>query len=307
MLRFELFFSRVQNFLPLLHRPRLHAEIFDSHSLPEKRLRVVDIPTALLLNSMFALSARFSDWDHVWTLGRKERGSQFFRKAKALLPDHEDQDEPTLRMLQIRILLAYYELTSGPSFQAWQATGICCRMAYSLSLHQIDRKGTRASSPAAVADSEWVTQEEKRRAWWAVFQMDNFSSIAACKPFNIDASRMQVLLPISDAAWVSNQRPKSALLSPNGPSEIWKSLQGCENQDAHAWFLVCNALLRTAQQMFDGPDCAVEDLKILQSALHCFALGLPPNFSLSGSKMMFDEHNYTEKNWVICTTILLQA
>lgn len=256
---------------------------------------------------MFALSARFSNWDHFWTLEPKERGAQFFRKAKALLAEHDDQDEPTLRMLQARILLAYYQLTSGPSFQGWQATGICCRMAYSLSLHQIDRKGTKANSPQVVSDSEWVALEEKRRAWWAVYEMDNFSSISACKPFNIDTTRMEVLLPISDAAWTSKQRLKSAPLSPNGPSEIWRSLQGCENQDAYAWYLVCNGLLRTAQQMFDRPECAVEDLKILQSALHCFALGLPNKFSLSGSNMMFDELNYGEKNWVVCTTILLQA
>ena len=306
--RFELFFSRVQNFLPLLRRSKLYSQIFDLHAHPEKQLRIVDISTALLLNSMFALSARFSNWDQLWTLGPKERGARFFQKAQALLSQHvEDQEEPTLRMLQTRILLAYYELASGPSFQAWQATGICCRMAYSLSLHHIDRKSTRMNSPAPVADSEGVIHEEERRAWWAVFQMDNFASVIARRPFNIDASRMEVLLPISDAAWISNQSPKSALLSSNGPSEIWKSLRGCENQNAYAWYLVCNALLRSGQQMFDKVDCAIEDLKILQSALHCFALSLPPNFRLTGSNMMFDDHNYSEKNWVICTLILLQA
>jgi len=257
---------------------------------------------------MFALSARFSTLDQFWTLEPKERGVQFFQKAQALLSQHTgDRDEPTLRMLQIRILLAYYELASGPSFQAWQATGICCRMAYSLSLHQIDRKCPRSNSSAAITDSEWVLREEKRRAWWAVFEIDNFASTTACMPFNIDPSRAEVLLPISDNAWLSNQRPKSALLSSKGPSEIWKSLQGCENQDVYAWYLVCNALLRATQQMFDGPDCAIEDLKVLQSALHCFALSLPPNFRLTGSNMIFSDHNHSEKNWVICTIILLQA
>jgi hypothetical protein len=271
-------------------------------------LRIGDISTALLLNSMFALSARFSTWDQFWTLGPKERGAQYFRKAQALLSQClDEEDEPTLRMLQIRILLTYYELTSGPSFQAWQATGICCRIAYSLSLHHIDRKSTTANSPAAVADSDWVLNEEKRRAWWAVFQMDNFASIIACRPFNINASRMEVLLPVSDAAWLSNQQQKSGLLSSNGPSKIWKSLQGCEIQHAYAWFLVCNALLRAAQEMFDKLDCEIEDIKVLQSALHCFALGLPPNFRLTGSNMIFNGQNYSEKNWVICTVILLQA
>ncbi|PVH70572.1 hypothetical protein DL98DRAFT_436799 [Cadophora sp. DSE1049] len=306
--RFELFFSKIQTFLPLLHRSKLYAHIFDFQSHPEKQLRILDIPTALLLNSMFALSARFSNWDQFRSLGLVERGARFFRKAQALLSQHmEHEQEPTLRMLQIHILLTYYQLISGPSFQAWQATGVCCRMAYSLSLHHIDRRSTGVDSPAAVADSEWVLQEEKRRAWWAVFQMDNFASSIACRPYNIDASRMEVLLPISDTAWISNQRPKSALLSSKGPSEIWKSLQGCENQDVYAWYLVCNALVRVAEQMYDKPDCPIEDLKILQSALNCFALGLPPNFHLTGSNMMFDDHNFPEKNWVICTVILLQV
>jgi hypothetical protein len=257
---------------------------------------------------MFALSARFSDWEHLWMRQPQERGEQFYQKAQQLLTQYSsDQNEPTLPLLQAQILLTYYDLTSGPSFHAWQATGACCRMAYSLSLHQIDRSTARSQSLGDVADADWVNQEEKRRAWWAIFQMDNFASTIACKPFSIDASRMEVLLPVSDAAWFSNQRQESALLSSNGPSEIWKSLQKSENQDVYAWFLVCNALLRSAQQMFDKLDCTAEDLKILQSALHCFALALPSKFRLVGSNLMFDENNYAEKNWVICTIILLQS
>ena len=305
---FELFFSKVQNFLPLLHRTKLSNEVFGVQLQPETQLTMSGMPTASLLNSMFALSARFSTFDHFWTLKPRDRGAQFFRKAQALLSQCEaDQVEPTLRILQTRILLAYYELTSGPSFQAWQATGICCRMAYSLSLHQIDRQSTRINSGAALGDKDGVLQEEKRRAWWAVFQMDNFTSIAACRPFNLDASRAEVLLPISDSAWLSNQQPQSALLSSKGPSEIWKSLQGCENQDPYAWFLVCNALLRATQQMFDKLDSNVEDLKILESALHCFDLSLPPKYRCIASNMIFNDHNYPEKNWVLCTTILMQA
>jgi hypothetical protein len=86
--RFELFFSRVQSFLPLLHRSKLYTQIFDLQSHAEKQWRIVDIPTALLLNSMFALSARFSNWDHIWTLRPAERGATFFQKAQALWSQH---------------------------------------------------------------------------------------------------------------------------------------------------------------------------------------------------------------------------
>lgn len=257
---------------------------------------------------MFALSARFSTCEQFWTVGPRDRGAQFFQKAQALLSQRMDrQGEPTLRILQSRILLAYYELTSGPSFKAWQDIGNCCRLAYSLCLHQIDRKSIRVHSPSAAVESDWLLLEEKRRAWWAIFQMDNLVSTIACRPFNIDASRMEVLLPISDTAWLSNQPIQSSLLSSNGPSEIWKSLIGCENQNEYAWFLVCNGLLRAAHEIFEKRDCAIEDIKILQSALHCFALGLPTNFRMTGTNMIFDGQNYVEKNWVTCTVILLQV
>ena len=118
---------------------------------------------------------------------------------------------------------------------------------------------------------------------------------------------MDVLLPISDLDWFAGHDTQSVLLSSKGPSMIWRSLEGCENQDPYAWFLVSTTLLRATQQEFNDKDPSTDNLKILQSALHCFALGLPPNFSLSGANMTFNDQNFAEKNWTVCTLLLLHS
>ncbi|KAI1502339.1 fungal-specific transcription factor domain-containing protein [Biscogniauxia marginata] len=301
----ELFFERVQGFLPLLHRPKLYLEIFGSSRGRNERYQELDLETALLLNGMFALSARFSTWNDIWTSGPKERGEQFAKRARALRDCIlQGEEQPTLRVLQGCILVTYYELASGASFQTWLATGACCRMAYGLTLHAIDRNPIKD-----VGDNEetWLEKEEKRRAWWAVFQLDNLASLIASRPFTIDSRRMDVMLPVADDAWFSNIQTPSVPLFTRGPSEVWRSLQGCANQNPYAWFLVCSELTRAAYLEFDRRERSIHDLEVLQSTLHCFALSLPPQFSISSTNMIFDDDNYVEKNWVMCTIILLQG
>lgn len=299
--RIELFFERVQLFLPLLHRPKFESEFFDINGRSPQRYENLDLETALLLNAMFSLSARFST-KGLSELEPKKRGLRFAEKARAIYDHFVKSDEkPSLRFLQGFVLLTFYDLTSKPSFQGWLSTGTCCRIAYSLSLHQIDKDPPINEDPLTNA---WLEKEEKRRAWWAIYQMDNFTSAIASRPFNIDSSRMNVFLPVSDAAWFANCRTSSVPLS--GQGLLWRSLIDCENQSPYAWFLVCNGLLRAAYQEFDKQERSVQDIKILQSALHCFGLCLPPIFrSLYGNFLVGDQ-NWADKNWVICTLILLQ-
>ncbi|RHZ69813.1 hypothetical protein CDV55_107029 [Aspergillus turcosus] len=302
----EVFFEKVQCSLPLLHRPTFIGSKLSS----ENRYKQLNFETALLFNGMFALSARFSDSSDLWAGDPKDRGEIFAKKAKALCNRYLGADcdrEPTLRALQGRILLTYYQLTSEPCFQSWLGTGECCRMAYSLYLHQIDRDTTISAEKSGDPVQNWVDQEELRRAWWAIFQLDGFASVIAFRPFNIDQQNMDVLLPVSDDAWFSGRPTASAKLSSKGPSSTWRCLEGCENQDPYAWYLICAYLVRAAFKEFEKKEHLTEDLEILQSALQCFALNLPDQFRLSAANMRFNDNNFAEKNWVICTNILLQT
>ncbi|KAK4945484.1 hypothetical protein LTR10_015380 [Elasticomyces elasticus] len=305
----ELFFRTIQGFLPLLHRPNIYAEFLNPRDGHDRGYDQISIPAAILLNSMFALSARFSEWHQFWDSEPKQRGVPFAKKAKALWREHvkDEEEEPSLRLLQSRILLTFYELTSGPSYQAWQSVGMCCRMAYSLSLHRTDRQSSRTKYSGGMHGLSWVEQEERRRAWWAVFQIDNVASTTSCRPYNIDSSNMDVLLPVSDDAWFSGCPVNSAPISHRGPSDVWRSLQNCENQDLYAWFLVVGELLRVSQRIFDRKHRSIEELQLMQSSLHCFALALPSKFRLTASNMTFNDDNFVEKNWVINTIVLLQS
>jgi hypothetical protein len=169
-------------------------------------------------------------------------------------------------------------------------------------LHQID-----VGSPPDknLEGDSWAKKEEKRRAWWAIYQMDQFASIIAARPFNIDSSRMYVFLPVSDSAWFSNSWTSSVPLSTQG--ELWRSLVDCDNQDPYAWFIVCNGLLRGVHQEFDKRERSVHDIKIQQTALHCFGLGLPSIFRSLHGNLLINDQNLSDKNWIVCTLILLQA
>lgn len=301
-----MYFESVQNFLPLLHKPSVYTEFLKQEADICNRYEGLSSTDAILLNSMFALSARFSEWNQCWNVSPGDRGVPFARKAQALWNAHVSDDiEPSLRLLQSRILLSFYELTSAPSYRAWHSAGVCCRMAYSLSLHRIDcERVTHNATPAY--GQTWTEKEERRRAWWAVYQLDNVASVVSCRPFNLDTSNMEVLLPAPDEDWFSHQFIESVPISPR-PAESWKSLQKSDNQNPYAWFLVINELVRHAQKLWDNSHRSMDELKVMQSALHCFALALPPSFRLTPSNMVFNDHNFVEKNWTICTIVLLQA
>lgn len=298
-----MFFENVQPSLPLLHRPTFEEE-FCGANRPSQHLDFLDLEDQLLLNGMFALSARFSTHSS-WTIEPKQRGHEFADTARQIHSQwmRSQPVRPTLRFLQGYILLVYHDLCSNPSFETWVNTGVCCRIAYSLFLHEIDK-----ASPLAEVqrNDSWIEKETKRRAWWMVFSMDNFASIIAARPFNIDANSMHVFLPVSDDAWFSNNCTASS--APLSTQEgLWRSLIDCGNQNPYAWFIVCNGLLRAAHQEYNKQERTDHDIEIMQSALHCFGLALPPAFrNLHGSFFAYDQ-SLADKNWVICTLILLQT
>lgn len=308
LFRLELFFEKIQPAFPLLHRPRVLAEFMKHPSGSRQRFRDLDFDSALLLNGIFALAARFSEMENFWSCEPSMRGDRFGKTAQSLFDvasREEGDDHLSLKYLQGCILLTYFQLTSRPSFQAWVGIGLCCRIAYALSLHQIDRDSENHAPEVRISGKEWTDKEEQRRAWWTIVQMDNFASFIGGRPANIDSARTDVLLPVSDEAWFVSRPVRSALIS-KGTANAWSSLIDCENQDAYAWFHVANSLCRAAQEEFEKRDRSKGGLSIVQSAIQCFLLSLPPQLRLRKRDMAFREHNSREKNWVISFYLVLQ-
>lgn len=297
----------MQPAFPLLHRPRILAEFVTARPNNGQRFHQLTFEAALLLNGIFSLAARFSENNESLSGPPRQQGNRFGKAAQALfkMASRDTEDENlSLRFLQGSILLSYFQLTSRPSFQAWVEIGYCCRMAYALSLHQIDRDMNHPPQPLSAG--EWADREEQRRAWWAVVQLDSFASFVGGRPPSIETARADVLLPVSDEAWFGLRPLNSALIPSGGPATIWTSLVDKENQDAYAWFLVANFICRAAQEELERRDRSIEGLTIVQSAIQCFLLGMPPHLRLPRNSMFFDDHNFREKNWIIAIQLIIQ-
>ncbi|KAH7408962.1 fungal-specific transcription factor domain-containing protein [Cadophora sp. MPI-SDFR-AT-0126] len=308
-IRLDLFFSHIQCFLPLFHRPRLCAEL-DKIRHCFGGQQELDLPTAFILNGMFALSARFSSLPEFSGTEPKSRGAQFAKNSQALF-DHWRQSQDgavTLKILQGSILLAFYQLSSGHDFKGLISASICCRMAYTLSLHRTDADiaVTRFEEEIQTNAEDWADMEEKRRAWWACWEVDTFSSTIACQPSVIDLSRIDVHLPVSDEAWFGMKPVQSAPLASRKPFEVWRSLKESPNQNEWAWYLISNCLMRQAQQMFENRETNIDLLENFQSTVNCCALSLPSRFGISPANITFDDTNFSSGNYIIGTHMMLQ-
>ncbi|KAK4934384.1 hypothetical protein LTR10_024340 [Elasticomyces elasticus] len=288
----------------------LFASLLGKSPTEQQRYENLDLESALLLNGIFALAARFSEKTDFWTSDIKMRGEPFAKKAQALCDlasREEEENHLTMKYLNGCILLTYYQLTSRPSFRAWAGVGLCCRLAYALCIHQVDRDSESLPSDGQVFVEEWYHKEERRRAWWTIFQMDNFASVIGGRPYSLDMRRSDVWLPVSDEAWFDLRPMPSAPISTKGPGAAWRSLLDIDNKDAYAWYLVCNFLLRSAQEEFEKRDRSMGNLQILQSAIHCYSLSLPPNLRLRSNNLDFTENSFGAQNWIIAIHFMIHS
>ncbi|KAH7147328.1 fungal-specific transcription factor domain-containing protein [Fusarium sp. MPI-SDFR-AT-0072] len=287
----NIFFSKIQGWLPLLHRPRFFSafmknDVFDkrSHSNTE----------ALLLCGMFALAARHSK--NTWFQGTQapDRGQAFVEQANTYYEKCQSDQGPTIDYLQGCILLAAYEYASAPSHRAWILAGVCVRLAYDLNLCNIDEQDD---------SRDWSLLEEQRRAFWIAWELDSFGSNISKRPSAINRSMMIVKLPVGDEAWFSNQVVDSPVVDPR-PSEAWKILLNSPNQDPRAWFLVANILLSVLSEFAAGRFTCQQDKEELIDIITCFSIVVSQRFSLESLELSSSD-NAARHNWIIGIHLML--
>lgn len=298
----NLFFENVQPWLPILHRPRFQAR-YESLLLSHGDImKGCSADESLLLYSMFAMSARFSNHPKLASIPPNRRGHDFAEKAREVYGQARSLRTPTLTYLQGCILLSFYFYTSGPTHQGWILIGVCVRLAYDLGLSEIDDEDWTSVPPV-----DAVEKEEMRRAWWLVWELDTFASTVSRHPYSIDRKRMAVTLPISDEAWFAGTDvPSSQLVLL--PGQSWRSLQGSSNQDERAWFLVANNFMATIHdRLQQKQDISADEKLTLENEICCFKLALPPSLRLDAETLTFTPSSFPRCNWVIGTHLMLMA
>ncbi|KAL2847564.1 fungal-specific transcription factor domain-containing protein [Aspergillus pseudoustus] len=222
-------------------------------------------------------------------------------------------EPPSLRIIQALTIATHLQLTQGVRGKAWRSLGTCIRLAYELNLHLVD------ASPDGFDHLEvqqWSWKEEKRRLWWAIWEMDVFASTIRRTPPAIDWSQIETLLPVSDEHWFNDQ-PRASCFMERDPICRWKALQECGNHSPKAWFLVVNSFMKQAQVISSPrsipprapcrqtdagkdscpkvaaspeivPDIATQKLGTLANCLRCFMSVLPERLRYRNQYLNFE-------------------
>ncbi|KAJ0309076.1 hypothetical protein COL516b_002974 [Colletotrichum fioriniae] len=214
-----------------------------------------------LLASMFSFSARFAAAPDAESPSTSEAysGPSHGRLHKSAMNfvneavEEYDDKPPPLCILQALILCTFYGLTRGVRGRAWRMLGNCVRIAYEQRLHLVDSIMQARPQPGTSGVAQWSAMEERRRSWWAIWQMDIFASTVHRLPTAIDHSigMNENHLPVPDVMWFQNMYQPSCPLDP-APLERAKKLSKSGNTSDVAWFIVLNSIMRNAQVLARG-------------------------------------------------------
>jgi hypothetical protein len=303
----DVFFVAVQPQFRLLHRPSLTQQLQDPAYLSGDG-------SILLLNAIFALSARYSDDVQVELFdmsllqasdrnaslpstcyqGKKhwERGKGFAQLASKLLQDKTTEadrlelkagkiDQLSSQVLQAAALLSFAELGAGVSRRAHDMISMCARMSYDFGLHELDRDEypNQLRTTADCCEYDWVRKEGLRRIWWCIWDLDNFICTATCRPRMMRTFKCQTKLPVNDRDWFDGREVPSTLL-PGDIRRLSGFLKRSSLSSAMAYRIVSCHLLATLIDVLDNEslDEVGDSVSVIEDCATAWKEHLPKEF-----------------------------
>jgi hypothetical protein len=251
-----------------------------------------------LVAAMFSFSAR-----HCRDRDDCPSPSKFAHIASSKLDESVDRYgdmPPPFWLLQAGVLVTFYQLTLNVRSRSWKKLGDCIRYSYDTNLHLIDANHDPASvtDRGAVNIQRWALLEERRRTWWATWEMDVFASTIRRMPTAIDASMNLTMLPVPDSCWFNDEYQESCFLVEDCNLR-WKYLARSGNQSSKAWFIVMNSLMRNAQRIVYPASSVMQSLRhsaetnhndelnIIANCLYCTVTSLPASLVYQGEALDF--------------------
>lgn len=207
-------------------------------------------------------------------------------------------DAPPLCVLQALILATHWMIVRGVRGRSWRRVGTCIRLSFEIGLHAID---TDTSLDASMADPDkWCRDEEGRRAYWAVWEMDQFTSHIKRLPIITEWTRDSVHLPAEDEKWLAGQPQRSCPLASDWMDRC-KNLQATGSKSARAWYIVIASLNAIAHDIAYSqkvdPRHAKVDVRVvtdhwpaLFNALQLSLILLPQELQFHGQYLDFGTH-----------------
>jgi hypothetical protein len=256
-----------------------------------------------LIAALFSFSARHCCDAAVDQANNCPTPSYFANIASSQLDESVDRYgdmSPPFWLLQAGILVTFYQLTLSVRSRSWKKLGDCIRYSYDMNLHMVDanHEPVPVASRSSIDIRRWSLLEERRRAWWALWEMDVFASTIRRLPTAIDASLNLTLLPVPDVCWFNDMYQESCFLAEDCNLR-WKHLAQSGNQSPKAWFIVINSLMRNTQRIVYPAGSAMhtlndknaeanhDELRIMANCLYCTIASLPPSLAYQGESLDF--------------------
>jgi len=164
-------------------------------------------------------------------------------------------DDPPLHLLQSFFLVTFQKLIHGVRGKTWRMLGDCIRLGYELRLHLIDAQAIESESDIDhnAQDGNWIDSEERRRMWWALWEMDVFSSTIRRLPSAIDERLNYTFLPVPDEDWFGGHQTRSCFLTANA-TQRWRDIAESGNRSPQTWFILVNSYMFDAHKLGAFPE-----------------------------------------------------
>ncbi|KAH9173662.1 fungal-specific transcription factor domain-containing protein [Lactarius sanguifluus] len=202
----DLYFSRINLFLPLLHRPTFERHLRDG-------LHFQDQAFASVLLCLCACASRYSDDPRVLLEGSTawhSSGWKWFSQVQMLR--RSLMGPPVLYDVQMYTLACLFLQGCSAPQSCWTMIGVGIRL-----LQDVGRHRKRVYNKADLAeDEQW------RRTFWVLVILDRLMSASLGRPCAIQEEDFDVDMPteIDDEYWENEQDPEQAFKQPPGKPSL---------------------------------------------------------------------------------------
>ncbi|KAB5533357.1 fungal-specific transcription factor domain-containing protein [Coniochaeta sp. 2T2.1] len=192
------YFTAVQPWLPILHETRFRTRMRDPDELPS---------LLVVIHGMIVSAIRFArpeshglSSQQVEAMVNRSRGIVVLTGMDALAVEN----------LQALIMVAFTDIGNGDASRAWSLVGSLTRTVEYLQLTvEPVRHDTQpllkpmVSLPPA---RSWVEEEERRRVFWNIFNLDRFCSVATGWNTSLTADDVHRRLPADGGCWHKGEK-----------------------------------------------------------------------------------------------------